>query len=303
MTNKNINQKRETTKAYFQLHLSVLFWGFTAILGKVISVSALTLVWWRMVITSVCLFFILKSLKDWKKVSELPRNVLFKVMGIGCLVALHWLAFYGAIKLANASVAVVCIATMSLFTALIEPLINKSRFQWYEVGIGVVIIPAMMLIFNNLGENMTMGFVVGIIAAILSSCFSILNKIMLKEVEPLAMTFIEIGSGGILLTLLMPLYFIQNPDAQFIPTQMDWIWLFVLSIFCTILPYVMSLFALQKLSAFTTVLAVNLEPVYGVLLAYFLLHEDRELNLQFYIGVAIIVGSVMIHPFLRKKNV
>ncbi len=303
MINKNINEKQETTKAYFQLHLSVLFWGFTAILGKIISVSALTLVWWRMVITSVCLFFILKSLKDWKKVSELPRNVLFKVMGIGCLVALHWLAFYGAIKLANASVAVVCIATMSLFTALIEPLINKSRFQWYEVGIGVVIIPAMMLIFNNLGENMTMGFVVGIVAAILSSCFSILNKIMLKEVEPLAMTFIEIGSGGILLTLLMPLYFIQNPDAQFIPTQMDWIWLFVLSIFCTILPYVMSLFALQKLSAFTTVLAVNLEPVYGVLLAYFLLHEDRELNLQFYIGVAIIVGSVMIHPFLRKKNV
>jgi drug/metabolite transporter (DMT)-like permease len=301
MNKENTSQNQDDKKAYFQLHLSVLFWGFTAILGKVISVSALTLVWWRMVITSVCLFFILKGLKDWKKVSELPRNVLLKVMGIGWLVALHWLAFYGAIKLANASVAVVCIATMSLFTAIIEPLINRTKFQWYEVGIGIVIIPAMMLIFNNLGENMTMGFVVGIIAAVLSSCFSILNKIMLKEVEPMAMTFLEIGSGGLLLTLLMPLYLAQNPDAQFIPTQMDWIWLFVLSIFCTILPYVMSLFALQKLSAFTTVLAVNLEPVYGVLLAYFLLHEDRELNLQFYIGVAIIVGSVMVHPFLRKK--
>ncbi len=289
----------ESKKAYLQLHLSVFFWGFTAILGKIISVSALTLVWWRMVITSLCLFFILKGLKDWHKVSELPRKTLFKVMGIGWLVALHWLAFYGAIKLANASVAVVCIATMSLFTAVLEPLIRKVAFQWFELAIGIVVIPAMMLIFNNLDGSMTMGFIVGIIAAVLSASFSILNKIMLKEVEPLAMTFIEIGSGGILLTLLMPFYWMQNPDAQLIPTHTDWFWLVILSIFCTIAPYVMSLFALKKLSAFTTVLAINLEPVYGVLLAYFLLHEDRELNTAFYIGVAIIIGSVFVHPLIK----
>jgi drug/metabolite transporter (DMT)-like permease len=289
----------ETKNAYIQLHLSVFLWGFTAILGKIISVSALTLVWWRMVITSICLFYILKGLKDWHTVSKLPRKTLFKVMGIGWLVALHWLAFYGAIKLANASVAVVCIATMSLFTAILEPLISKVAFRWFELAIGIVVIPAMMLIFNNLEGSMTMGFIVGIIAAILSASFSILNKIMLKEVEPLAMTFIEIGSGGILLTFLMPFYIAQNPDAHLIPTDNDLFWLAILSVFCTIAPYVMSLFALKKLSAFTTVLAVNLEPVYGVLLAYFILHEDRELNAAFYIGVAIIIGSVFAHPLIK----
>jgi drug/metabolite transporter (DMT)-like permease len=292
----------EKNKAYGQLHLSVLLWGFTAILGKVILVPALTLVWWRMLITTFCLYVILLIFKQLEDVKKLPWRTIFKVAGIGWIVALHWLAFYGAIKLANSSVAVVCIATMSFFTALIEPFVLRTKFNWFEVGIGIIIIPAMALIVNDLDTTMLLGFVVGIIAALLSSIFSVFNKIMLKEVKPIPMTFIEIGSGGFLLTLLLPFFYYQNPMAVFYPTPQDWFFLVVLSIFCTVMPYVMSLFALQRLSAFTTVLALNLEPVYGVLLAWFLLQENKQLSTQFYVGVAILVGSIFVHQAFKSQT-
>lgn len=289
-----------TKKAYFQLHTSVLLWGFTAILGKLISISALTLVWWRMLITSACLLVILLIMNKLTKLSTLNKKIVYKVMGIGCLVALHWLAFYGAIKLANASVAVVCISTMSLFTAILEPLIRKTAFQWSELLIGVAIVPAMMLIVNHLDANMTLGIVVGLVAAILSTSFSILNKIMLQEVEPLPMTFIEIGSGALFLTLFMPFFIYQNPTAPLLPNSTDCFYLMLLSVFCTVIPYIMSLAALQKLNPFTVALSINLEPIYTIVLAWLLLHEDKELNTQFYWGVAIIIGSVFLEPLLKK---
>ena len=289
-----------TQKAYFQLHTSVILWGFTAILGKLISISALTLVWWRMFITSACLLVILLIMNKLTKLSTLNKKNVYKVMGIGCLVALHWLAFYGAIKLANASVAVVCISTMSLFTAILEPLIRKTAFQWSELLIGVAIVPAMMLIVNHLDTNMTLGIVVGLLAAVLSTSFSILNKIMLQEVEPLPMTFIEIGSGALFLTLFMPFFIYQNPDAPLLPNSIDFFYLILLSVFCTVIPYIMSLAALQKLNPFTVALSINLEPIYTIVLAWLLLHEDKELNIQFYWGVAIIIGSVFLEPLLKK---
>jgi drug/metabolite transporter (DMT)-like permease len=289
-------------KAYLQLHLSVLLWGFTAILGKLIEVNALALVWWRMLLTTIFLVGVLAFFGDLKKLKTLPKAVVLKVMGIGCIVALHWLAFYGAIKLANSSVAVVCIATMSLFTAVIEPFILRTKMKWFEVGIGIVIIPAMALIINDLEGRFVLGALVGIVAALLSGVFSILNKIMLKHIEPLQMTFLEISGGGLLLTLVMPFVMWQNPEANLLPQGMSWYYLVLLSGFCTVLPYIMSLQALQKLSAFTTVLAVNLEPVYGVILAWLLLHEDKELSMKFYLGVAIIISSVFVHSFVMSRK-
>ena len=290
----------DTKKAYLQLHASVILWGFTAILGKVISVSALTLVWWRMLITSACLFVILLIMSKLTSLSTISKRNVYKLVGIGCLVALHWLAFYAAIKLANASVAVVCIATMSLFTAILEPIIRKTAFQWYELAIGIVIIPAMMLIVNNLEGGMALGVVVGLAAAMLSTTFSILNKIMLQHVEPLPMTFIEIASGALFLTLFMPFFIYQNSNSLFIPSNMDWFYLVLLSVFCTVIPYIMSLEALKKLNPFTVALSINLEPIYTLVLAWLLFHEDQELNTKFYLGVAIIIISVFVHPLFKK---
>jgi drug/metabolite transporter (DMT)-like permease len=285
-------------KAYFQLHSSVFLWGFTAILGKLISISTLPLVWWRMLITSIGLLVLLKGLSS---VRKLPKIVVLRVMGIGVIVSLHWLGFYGSIKYANASVALVCLTTTSFFTTITEYFFLKKPFDKIEVMIALIIIPAMALIVNDLDVKMTDGVIVGIFAALTAATFSVLNKKMLTHIEPLQMTFLEIGSGFLFISCLMPLYLTLNPTIPFMPTTLDWGYLIFLSIFCTILPYVMSLFALQQLSPFTTVLAVNLEPVYGISMAYWLLHEDKELQPSFYIGVVIILLAVFSHPFLKAK--
>lgn len=287
-----------TQKAYLQLHASVFLWGFTAILGKVILVNAILLVWWRMLITSLCLFLLVKG---WKVLKNIDPKTLWQLARIGTIVALHWIGFYGSIKYANASIALVCLTSTSFFVALIEPFLLKKPMDWIDIGIGLIIIPAMMFIVSDLQIGMTVGVIFGILAALGAALFSILNKTMVNKIEPLQMTFIEIGSGWVFLSFLMPIYMYQNPNTPFIPIPMDWIYLILLSIFCTIMPYVMSLFALRHLSAFTTVLAVNLEPVYGITMAWFLLNENKELNMSFYIGVCIILCAVFAHPFLKGR--
>jgi drug/metabolite transporter (DMT)-like permease len=290
----------DTQKAYFQLHASVFLWGFTAILGKLISISTLPLVWWRMLITSIGLLILLKGFTFLRAFS---KKTILRLMGIGVIVSLHWLCFYGSIKYANASVALVCLTTTSLFTSIIEPLILKTRFQKLDFITAIIVIPAMILIVNNLEVNMYFGVLLGILSALGASIFPVLNKKMVSDIEPLQMTFIELGSGFLFLTLCLPFFFYFNENTPFVPTPFDWAYLVFLSIFCTILPYTMSLFALRKLSAFTTVFAVNLEPVYGIFMAWWMLQEDKELNLQFYIGVAVILLTVFVHPFLKKKVV
>ncbi len=288
----------DTNKAYFQLHSSVFLWGFTAILGKLISINALPLVWWRMLITSLGLLLILRGFSSIKKIS---KPVVLRVMGIGVILAIHWLGFYGSIKYANASIALVCLTTTSLFTTLTEFLFLKKPFNKLEVAIAIVIIPAMALIVNDLDMKMVTGVLVGIFSALAAAVFSVLNKKMLSQIEPLPMTFLEIGAGFLFLSLVLPFYLYFNPAIPFMPNQMDWGYLLFLSFFCTILPYIMSLYALQKLSPFTTVLAINLEPVYGIFMAYWFLHEDKELAPSFYFGVSIILFAVFLHPFLKAK--
>jgi drug/metabolite transporter (DMT)-like permease len=288
----------DTNKAYLQLHASVFLWGFTAILGKLISISALPLVWWRMLITSLGLFIILRGFSTIKKI---PKPVALRVMGIGIIVAIHWLGFYGSIKYANASIALVCLTTTSLFTTIAEFLFLKKPFNKIEVAIAIVIIPAMALIVNDLEIKMITGVLIGIFSALAAAIFSVLNKKMLSQIEPLPMTFLEIGAGFLFLSLVLPFYLYFNPTTPFMPSNMDWGYLLFLSFFCTILPYIMSLYALQKLTPFTTVLAINLEPVYGIFMAYWFLHEDKELPTSFYFGVSVILFAVFLHPLLKAK--
>ncbi len=283
-------------KAYLQLHASVFLWGFTAILGRLISTSALNLVWWRMLFTTISFLILMKG---WKPIMQIPKKDILRLMGIGVIVAMHWITFYGAIKLANASVALVALATMTLFSAIIDPLVNRLRFNWLEIGIGIVIIPAMLLIVNQLDTSLRLGLGIGIFSAACSSTFTIFNKQMITKVTPLSMSFIELGSGWLFLTLFMP-FFVWNTDVAFIPSQMDFALIIVLTLLCTTLPYIMSLHALQHVSPFVISLSLNLEPVYGIIMAILILHEDRELSLGFYSGVMVLLATVIGYPLLKN---
>lgn len=287
------------TRAYIELHIAVFLFGFTAILGDLIQLPALTLVWWRVFITSISLLFLIKVIRLFR---TLPRKRLLQFMGIGVLVALHWLAFYGAIKLANASIALVAMATTSFFTSMIEPFVMQQRVKWYEIALGVLIIPGMMLVANGTEFSMLTGLWVGIVAAFLAALFATLNKKLIGNQNVLEITFLELGSAWLFLSLVLPvLFLISDLNITFVPpSAMDWLYLLVLALLCTTLAYALALKSLRHLTAFASNLTINMEPVYGIIMAWILLNENEELTSNFYWGVVIILLAVFSYPILRR---
>ena len=287
-----------TLRAYLELHIAVLLFGATAILGDLIQLSAYMIVWWRVLITCISLFFLTNIIKSLRQV---PLKTALQYMGIGIIVSLHWLAFYGSIKLANASIGVICMATTSLFTSFLEPLIMRQQIKWLEIIIGLLVIPGMVLVVNSTDISMQMGILVGLISAFLAALFATLNKKMIGKVDEMSITFLELGSAWLFLSILLPLYLWQQPDTLILPNRTDWVYLIILALACTTLAYVLSLRALRYLSAFAANLTVNLEPVYGIILAVILLNENQDLNTGFYLGAAVIILAVFTYPVLRLK--
>lgn len=290
----------EERRAYLELHLAVLLFGLTAILGDLIQLTALVLVWWRVLLTSGSL---LPFVSPGKLLRDLGWPLLLRFMGIGVLVALHWLTFYGAIKLSNASICLVCMATTSFFTAFLEPLIVKRPFRWYEMALGFLIIPGMVLVVNNIQSGMIWGVVAGLTSAFLAATFATLNKKYLANIHPSRVTFLELGSAWIFLSIILGVFLITGRDfGNWWPASTsDWVYLLILAFLCTNLAYTLSLRALRHLSAFAANLTVNLEPVYGIALAWLLLNEQEELTPGFYWGVVIILLAVFSYPLLRKR--
>ncbi|MBC7982899.1 MAG: DMT family transporter [Candidatus Obscuribacterales bacterium] len=280
------------------MHFCVLLWGFTAILGKLITLPATALVWWRMILVTAVLICVPKV---WRSVSQLSARLIVIYAGIGCMVALHWLAFYAAIKLSNASVAATCIAMSPVFLAWVAPLLTSRRFKFHEMILGVAVVPAVALVVGGTPTNMRLGIGVGVIAAALVAVFGSLNKRYVEQADSLTVTAIEIGAGALFLTALGPLF---TGDASMftMPGEHDAVLLIILALVCTLFPFVLSLVALRKISAFGAQLAVNLEPVYAILLAILLLGEQRELTWQFYIGVTAIMAVVLVHPYLTRDK-
>ena len=295
------NFRKRTTdlqRSYLYLHIAVFLFGFTAILGDLIQLSALVLVWWRVLITCTAFLF-LRSLRQ--KVVAMDRKTVLQYFFIGWIVMLHWLSFYGAIKFANASITLACLATTSLFSSIFEPLLTKKPFRWYELMLGAAIIPGILLIKNQTSITMVNGFYIGLASAFFASIFSILNKRMVGKADAMTTTFLELGGGFVLLSLILPFYWHYEPSATFLPSTWDWFWLIILSLLCTNLAYTLGIKALQHLSAFTTALTVNLEPVYGIIMAIFILKENEELSPNFYWGVLLILGVVAAYPFIAAK--
>jgi drug/metabolite transporter (DMT)-like permease len=284
--------------SYIELHIAVLLFGFTAILGKLILLSALIIVWWRVLLTSGSLLFF-KKVRN--QLGQISRRMIFIYSLIGLLVGLHWLTFYGSIKLANASVALISFATTSLFTSILEPYILKRPFSFLELGLGLLIVPGMYLIVDTLAGDLFIGFMVGILSALLATSFTILNKKYIKGADPRTITFVELTSAFILMSAIVPFEYARNPDLIFWPSGEDWIYLLILALLCTTLAYVLALRSLRHLSAFASNIAINLEPVYGILMALVIFKEHHELSPNFYLGVVLIMAIVLGHPFLTKR--
>ena len=292
-----------TTRAQLQIHLCVLLWGFTAILGKLITLPALPLVWWRMLLVAAALALVPRV---WRGVRALPRRLLLAYAGIGVLVALHWLTFYGAVKLANASVAATCMALATVFVAMVEPMLAARRFSRAELALGLAVLPGVALVVGGIPDGMRIGVAVGALSALFVALFGSLNKRLVEHADPLVVTAVELGAGAVALTLLapvMPMLFPAFAGPLFVlPGAQDAAWLLLLAFACTLFPFALSLVALRHMSAFSAQLAVNLEPVYAIVLAIVLLSEQQELSLPFYLGVVIILAAVLVHPVLARPR-
>ena len=286
------------TKARLQIHFCVLLWGFTAILGKLITLPALSLVWWRMLLVSGALLLMPKVRRGLR---AMPTKLRWTYAGIGMLVALHWLTFYAAIKLANASVGATCIALGPAFLAFVEPWIAKRRFDARELVMAIAVVPGVAMVAGGVPGHMRVGIAVGVLSALFVALFSSFNKRMVEHGDPLTVTCIELGTGTLLLTLLAPLLPHEGSAFQ-IPGMHDTLLLLLLSFGCTLLPFSLVLVALRHVSAFAMQMITNLEPVYAIVLAMLLLGEQRQLDGWFYAGVVVILAAVFAHPWLHRKE-
>lgn len=286
----------DTNKPLLQLHAAVFLFGFAAILGDLIQLSPVVLVWWRLLITIVSLALLVPVASLLRKIE---RKYLVRWMGIGVLVALHWIAFFASIKWANASVALVCLATATVFTSFIEPWVNRTNLKIPDIILATLVVPCMILIVSDLDITMMSGVVAGLVSAILLSLFGVLNKKFVAHADPMFITFVELSSGWLFLGLC--LLFFKSPSDPFMPQQLDWLYLVLLALGCTTLGYVLMLHALKNLSAYTTMLAFNLEPVYGMFFAFFILDDAKELSISFYIGGLLIIALIFMHPILSKR--
>lgn len=280
-------------KAVIQLHLFVFLAGLTGPIGNYIQLNGLYLVLYRMGITSIialCIFLFTK------KNTPTSFNNIIKLLGIGVLISLHWVCFYSSIKLANVSIALICISSVGLFTVLLDPLITKSNFKWKELGIGIISLIGILCIFQ-FDTHFRLGILVGLVSSFLAALFTLLNKKLTVNIAAQTIqTFEMIGGFGFLTILLLLLQKIQGTFFV-IPTRQDWGWLLILSIFCTVLANYLMLSSLKYVSAFTLNITLNLEPVYGIILAFLLFDEHKQLGTSFYIGIVLITISVVIQMF------
>ena len=285
-------------RALLQIHLCVMLWAFTAILGRLITLPATQLVAWRLILV-VALLALLPQV--WRAVRGIGGRQTLIFLGIGAIVALHWLAFYGAIKASNASVATICLAVAPVTIALLEPLLHGARLRPGDLALGIAVVPGIVLVVGGVPDGMQRGVVLGVVAALLVAIYMMLNKRWIGSEDPLGVTAIEFA-GGLLVTLLLLPWLAPAADAGFLPGPRDLGLLLVLAVLCTIVPFALSLLALREVSAFTAQLAVNLEPIYAIAIAAWLLGEAAELGTRFYVGAALVLAAVLAHGVLAARG-
>jgi drug/metabolite transporter (DMT)-like permease len=286
-------------RALISMHLSVLLWGLTGVLGRGIDLSEGFLVWYRIMIASFTLgiYAVLTN-----RFVVPSKHDFLKMTGIGVLLTVHWLFFYGAIKYSNISITLSMLASQALFTVFFEFLILRKPIAKSEIVFSLMAMAGIWIIFYSEQIFIT-GIILAIIASGVGSLFNIFNKPILETNEPVMVSLIEIGTGFLFLTCILPFYTSFFGIEKVVPDSKDWILLFILAFFCTHLTLILSLSALKYLDAFTLNLSINLEPIYGIALAFFLYSEYKMLNYRFFIGGLLILFSVLMHGYYQAKKV
>jgi drug/metabolite transporter (DMT)-like permease len=288
-----------TSQTYFLLHFIVLILSFTAILGKLIETSALSVVFFRTFFATLGLGLILYLSADFKK--KYKRKSIWKLIGVGAIIGIHWICFFGSAKVSTVSVSLVIFSTTSFFTSILEPLIRKQAINPIEIILGIGVTLGVYLIFT-FESQYTAGILIGIIGALLAAIFSILNTQLTNEFPLKVLTFYELLGAFLVTLVLIPIIYLTNPASliHFIPTSTDLIWVLVLGLVCTVGPYLGMAYLLRKISAFTLNLSVNMEPVYGIILAFLIFGESEKMTSGFYWGSLCILLTLLIHPLWNR---
>lgn len=287
----------DNVKSNLLLHLIVFVWGFTAILGNLITLDALPLVWYRILIAVITLLLLFgfkrQTLKDSK------QNVT-RFLAAGIVIALHWLTFFWAIKVSNVSVTLACLSTGAFFTSILEPIFYKRKIIAYEVFFGFIVVCALGLIFSVSTEYVE-GILLALSAACLSAVFSIINGKFAQHSSASIITFYEMVGGLLILTLY--LLFSGGFTAEFFTvTTTDWLWLLVLGTFCTAFAFIGSVYVMKYITPFTVMLTINLEPVYGILLAILIFKDSEKMSPEFYVGALLILSTVVLNAIVKNRK-
>ena len=285
----------KSNKNLLLLHFTVIIWGFTGTLGRLISITAVNLVWYRVFIASASLLLYFLITKTRFKVD---LNTFFKLILTGALVGGHWILFFASIKLSTVAVTLVCLSSITLFTAIFEPLINKSRISKLQLLAGILIISGIVIIFK-FESKYTKGIEAGLISAVLASLFSICNSRLVKQNEAPVIAFYELS--GALLWISIYLFFIQGYNSSMLLSHADIGYLLVLGVICTSLAYVAGVSVMRELSAFRVALITNLEPVYGILIAFLFFGDADKMTPGFWAGAIIILSTIFLYPVTQRR--
>jgi drug/metabolite transporter (DMT)-like permease len=279
------------------LHATVFIWGFTGILGALISISAVQMVWYRVLIATLTLFLYFTLSKTSIKVSN---KQFLQFFFTGSIVALHWILFFHAIKVSTVSVTLVCLSSFTLFTAILEPLIKRQQILVADIVIGLIIILGIYMIFK-FESRYTLGIVFGLSAALAGSIFSIINSTFVQKTDAKIIGFYEMAGAFFWITLYR-LFDGSLQTETFHLAESDWIFLVLLGTICTALAYVAGVSVMRTLSAFRVALITNLEPVYGIILAFLFFGNKEKMTLGFYVGAVLILGAVFLYPVYKSRK-
>lgn len=297
MESQSDQSVKHTNRNLIILHATVFVWGFTGILGALISISAVQMVWYRVLIASISLFTYFMLSKTSIKVT---RKQFLQFFFTGSIVAVHWIFFFHAIKVANVSVSLICLSSVTLFIAILEPLIKKQNISKGDIFIGFVIILGIYLIFK-FETKYTTGIIFGLLSAVAASLFSTINSTLVQQTEPSIIGFYELSGAFFWITIYRLID--QSLFAEtFNLSLLDWFYLVVLGTICTALAYVAGVGVMRTLSAFRVALITNLEPVYGIVLAYILFGIKEQMTGGFYLGSMLILAAVFIYPIYKKRK-
>ena len=292
--------QNDNLKSYLHLHLIVFIWGFTAILGALISLNALSLVWFRMLfaVGFIAIYIGFKKLPI-----RVSKKALWQFLLLGLIIALHWFTFFHAIKISNISITLACLSTGAFFTSLLEPILYEKKIVWYEVFFGLLVFFGLYIIFD-VEKNYFWGILTALASAFLSALFSVINSKLVKSHDATVISFYELSGGVVFFTFIL-LFTHSFTPAFFSLSSKDFMYLMILSSVCTAYAFIASTSIMKFLSPYTVMLTINLEPIYGIILAVLIFKEKERMSFEFYIGAVIILLIVLLNSIIKsykKRN-